>query len=107
MIPENVGSNEFLQAEDHLSFQYIWDGGGKGLGNGDSSISTKVMDLKAVIQYVSCLQFITKSQYLLEESKSHFVIYRIIYIRQEGGILGRLAREALLSLPIITFVPVS
>ena len=54
-------------------------GMGRGFRNGDSNISTKVMDLRAGIQYVSCLKFITKSQYLLEEAKLHFVIYSIIY----------------------------
>ena len=75
---ENIDSNEFLQVTDHLSFQYIWDGGGEDFRKGHSNISTKVMDLS--LQYVSCLQFITKSQYFLEEGNLPFVIYRTIYI---------------------------
>lgn len=60
----------------------MWDGGGEGFRNGDSNISTKVMDLREVIQYVNCLQFTGESQSLLEEATLHFFIYRIIYMGQ-------------------------
>lgn len=44
-----------------------------------STISTKVMDLRAVRQYVCCLQLITKSRCLLEKATLYFVFYRITY----------------------------
>lgn len=59
----------------NLYFQYIHEW---GVGRA-STISTKVMDLRAVRQYVCCLQLITKSRCLLEKATLYFVFYRITY----------------------------
>lgn len=81
---------------------YTCDGGGESFRNGDSDISTKVMGLGAVIQYVNCLQFLLKLRAFLK--KPHYIfLFKELFIQDRDKDF-KLTGEGLLSSPVITSV---